>query len=494
MASLLKRKNSPSWWVAWSDRGVRRVQSAKTPDKAQASELLGKLAAREWRWKHGMASDADLALEQAADEPLREHFDAYLEHLRREARSAHHVEDVATVFAKFIVHAGDGTTLAALCADVVTAFLEQRRTEKGSGPRTWNRWRSLLDGCARWLVRQGKLDRNPIASVSVLKVVKPVVRRRALTADELRRLFAAADERGEAVGTFFRCGYYCGLRRGELEKLTWGAIDLERGVVTITPDVGKAKTRTDRLPLHAEVAERLRALRPAMVTPASRVFAKPVGHKLRLAIFTAAGIPTENAAGERVDFHALRATLATDLAAGGAAPITTQRLMRHANFAMTSAHYVRLGDDALRDGLKCVDSTKRPAPTNVARPVPAQAAGAEVAQDGSGSDRGAGAVNDSARARCTRPGAGARFGALSDDQDAKTRNGENSVETGETGTSSEVGAASESVEKRSGRPRRPRVTRIGATRSGRGARRGWPDRGRRPGRSRRRRRPRCRPT
>ncbi|MBU3682868.1 MAG: site-specific integrase [Phycisphaerales bacterium] len=57
---------------------------------------------------------------------------------------------------------------------------------------------------------------------------------------------------------------------------------------------------------------------------------------------TRTGSCPTNAAGERVDFHALRTTFATRLANAGIAPQLLKRLMRHANIATTDVHYVGL--------------------------------------------------------------------------------------------------------------------------------------------------------
>ena len=428
MASLLKRKGSPSWWVAWSDRGVRRFVSAKTADKSGAALVLAKYAERELNWRHGLSTASEDRLEDAAATPLREHAGNYVANLKAEGRSDQHVEDVRLALELLVAHLGDDAArLFDLDADSVRAFLEARKASEGwKSSRSWNKWRSIAVSFANWLTKTGRLAANPLASVPVAKGA-PTVKRRALTADELARLFEAADERGPRVGLWFRLAFYAGLRRGELAKLKWGNVDLDGAVLTITPDVGKAKGRVDRVPLHDALRAPLRAFRPELCTPAALVFGgRPVGHELRRLVFKRAGIATENAAGERVDLHALRATLATNLAAAGAAPITTQRLLRHSSFAVTSAHYVRLGDDALRDGLDLVGTPKHAAPANVVR----QAASGEIRQAATDTNSlTAATANRTARGRCNVPGENATLSALAIAENAKTRSAVNSVES-----------------------------------------------------------------
>ncbi|MFM9145003.1 MAG: site-specific integrase [Phycisphaerales bacterium] len=67
---------------------------------------------------------------------------------------------------------------------------------------------------------------------------------------------------------------------------------------------------------------------------------------------TATGSCASNAAGERVDFHALRTTCGTMLANAGVPVMHLKRMMRHANIAMTDRHYTKLRTMDLRAGLE----------------------------------------------------------------------------------------------------------------------------------------------
>src|SRR5690606_22450619 len=151
-----------------------------------------------------------------------------------------------------------------------------------------------------------------------------------------------------------------GLRKGDLQRLTWSDVNFEAG--TITVGTGKAK-RGDQIPLHPDLAEELRRLRAERrATPRAPVLPGAVTDRPRLLDFLRAGIarevPMVDAEGEPImvgkrkprqatrivaeddegrviDLHALRTTLGTKLARAGVAPQIAQRIMRHGDYRTT---------------------------------------------------------------------------------------------------------------------------------------------------------------
>jgi len=145
-------------------------------------------------------------------------------------------------------------------------------------------------------------------------------------------------------------------------------VDSELGTITIRD--GKAK-REDLIPMHPQLADELRRIRPAMVHPKIRVFPTEVTNETRVKDFLRAGlarrvvvmdadgkpvlvgkghgqrpktrIVTEDDEGRVIDLHALRTTLGTQLARSGIAPQIAQRIMRHAEYKTTLKHYTVLG-------------------------------------------------------------------------------------------------------------------------------------------------------
>src|SRR5688572_12671378 len=96
---------------------------------------------------------------------------------------------------------------------------------------------------------------------------------------------AVAEGRGRK--TWYLLAALAGLRRSDLIRLSWGDVDLEGAVLTIRD--GKAK-REDRLPIHPELLEELRRIRPTTVLPKARVFPTAVTNLTRQRDFDDANI------------------------------------------------------------------------------------------------------------------------------------------------------------------------------------------------------------
>ena len=73
----------------------------------------------------------------------------------------------------------------------VEAFLD--RMDRGCGPQTVNHYVRAVRGFFRWMVRAKRIGANPLETLPLLNTQSDIRRgRRELTADELRRLLAAA--------------------------------------------------------------------------------------------------------------------------------------------------------------------------------------------------------------------------------------------------------------------------------------------------------------
>ena len=89
-----------------------------------------------------------------------------------------------------------------------------------------------------------------------------------------------------------------GLRCSELIRLTWASVNFEDGVLTIRD--GKAK-REDLVPLHPELLDELKRIRPANVLPSTRVFPEQVTNRTRTGDFKRAKIEVLDGQGRVAD-------------------------------------------------------------------------------------------------------------------------------------------------------------------------------------------------
>ncbi len=154
------------------------------------------------------------------------------------------------------------------------------------------------------------------------------------------------------------------MRAGELRSLTRASFDLDGDPPTVTVEAAYSKhRRQDVLPMRAELAESLRGLL-ATKAPAAPVFRMPARKTMAKAFqadLKAAGIVYRDENGLVADFHALRHTFITNLAAGGIHPKTAQSLARHSTITLTMGRYshVLMGEQSA--ALEVLPDLSRPA-------------------------------------------------------------------------------------------------------------------------------------
>ncbi|MCP3913932.1 MAG: site-specific integrase [bacterium] len=227
-------------------------------------------------------------------------------------------------------------------------------TEDGLSVSTRNAFRQACRSVTRWLYREGRLKRDPLAQLDKAKGDSDGGRR-ALSAGEQRRLVETTRTgptrgclTGEARSLMYLLALTTGLRRGELLALRRSDLVLDDDNPVVTVAHGHAKNRKNtRIPLQPEVAAVLRGfLLDAL--PVSPVF-RGAGRHYRAAEvldhdLEAAGILRETEAG-RCDFHSLRTSFVTSLARAGVSVAQAQRLARHCNPSLTTGIYTKFGFD-----------------------------------------------------------------------------------------------------------------------------------------------------
>jgi integrase len=113
----------------------------------------------------------------------------------------------------------------------VAARLLQLRAEKagarGGGVAVVNRSRGALSTLFRWGIRHGLCDMNP---VELTEIVPEPSRKRVLSLDELRRIWAATDGSNglpSAYAGIVRTLMLTGARRSEVGGMLWAEVDLD---------------------------------------------------------------------------------------------------------------------------------------------------------------------------------------------------------------------------------------------------------------------------
>jgi integrase len=337
MASVFKRDGDHNYSVAWFDHlGRRRERSTRTTDHRAAERIGSKLETDAALRREGVIDARQDSVIEQEREPLSQHVDAYLAHMKHAGRAPKHVSETGRMLRRLVTETGAGR-LSELTVDRVERSIRTLRNA-GRSAQTCNLVRMAAVAFMSWCEKTDRVADNALKRLPRLDAERGRMVRRALTEDELVALLAVAGKYGRRA--WYLTAALAGLRRSELVRLRWGSVDLEAGTLTISD--GKAH-RTDVLPLHPQLAAELASIRPALALPTAAVFPHPVPNSARKRDFTEAKIDRVDAGGRVADLHSLRTTLGTALARQGVTPQIASRLMRHGDVRLTMKHYTALG-------------------------------------------------------------------------------------------------------------------------------------------------------
>lgn len=273
-------------------------------------------------------------------------------------------------------------------AATVAAYLDRQAKKRAA--RTTNSYLETLKAFCNWLVAIGEVPASPISFLRRRNAEADRRRiRRALTADEVRRLVEAAKTGpvrenipGLARATAYAIAAYTGLRLEEIAALRARDVDLASDPPRISAWAGYTKSgERATLPVHPALAAALRewfAAQPTIALDAPllpltirsgrvRRLALTLRRDLeaaRLAWIAEATDATERARrrgsdyleyrdrhGHVADFHALRHTFITSLARAGVPLSQAQKLARHSDPRLTAEVYTHLDLDDAADAI-----------------------------------------------------------------------------------------------------------------------------------------------
>ncbi|ABW66446.1 integrase family protein [Desulfosudis oleivorans Hxd3] len=177
-----------------------------------------------------------------------------------------------------------------------------------------------------------------------------------LTDDELTRLLDVLEQWPDRMSAgFIAFLLHTGLRRGELFRLTWQDVNMDRQTLTVRDPKGGRDTV---LPLSEKAIDALNSLPREHETPfvfygrngAQRADFRHPWYRIK----QAAALP------EGFRLHDLRHHFASALVSAGTNLYTVQALLTHKSAAMTQ-RYAHLSDQALRDAVKLSDDLSKKA-------------------------------------------------------------------------------------------------------------------------------------
>ncbi len=261
------------------------------------------------------------------------------------------------------------TFLDGLRADTVYGDGDVKR---GISAQTSNFYLRAVKGFCRWMVKDGRASESPVAHLDGLNVRTDRRHdRRALSVEEIRWLLDTTRDEPERFGmtgperaTLYRLAVETGMRANELRTVTRGCLSLDGDQPTVRVAAAYSKhRRQDELALRRDTARELKALLAGKL-PNALAFNVPekTAKMLRedLAAARAAWLKDAETAQERqqregtsflcyrdsagqvADFHSLRHTAGSLLAASGVHPKVAQSVMRHSTIDLTMSRYTNV--------------------------------------------------------------------------------------------------------------------------------------------------------
>ncbi len=214
---------------------------------------------------------------------------------------------------------------------------EHWRSSKEGSRKTLNEYLAAFNGFLRWLTDRNRITDNP------LKIVKKIDmrghqkrQRRALTESEIDSLLAVAPLVRKIAYLF---ALYCGLRRGEIEKLEWSDFihtDKE-SYINLRAAITKNRKESS-FPLRPELVALLLELKQS-AGDSKYIIGRLPRMTIMLKDWKAAEIKHIDSTGRISDLHSLRMTFCTMLEAAGVPQRIAQELMRHSDPSLTANIY-----------------------------------------------------------------------------------------------------------------------------------------------------------
>jgi len=432
-------------WLAKYRNGDGLVVEVATDctDKTAAEQRLRELERQADRIRAGVLTSTEEKAVSRQQTPIAEHIEAYLSHLEAAETTSEHRANVRRGLDRIVNDCGFAK-LADIVREPVEAWLLARAKE-GMGARTRNTYRSAIHAFCNWCADPSspRLLSNPLDGLPKAdEAADPRHQRRALAADELRNLlFVArwrplaeygretvrrkkANRKGRRTWTkapltldtiedaversrdrlrgnpefaekldvlgleralIYKTLFLTGLRKGELDSLSVGQLDLDAEPAYLTLDAADEKNREgNAIPLRSDLAADLRAwldgkaaaLQNAAIEAPTLKFDPEAAKRAQNATgdstgldgrtchgwtalpkdtpvfqvprdlfkilyrdLAVAGIPKTDGHGRVVDVHALRHSYGSHLGKAGVGPRTAQAAMRHSDPKLTANIY-----------------------------------------------------------------------------------------------------------------------------------------------------------
>jgi integrase len=369
MASLRRLPDCKNWIACFTDATGRRLQrSTGKPNRKEAMLIAWgyEEAARKLKTEAQIRRVMSDLFQSISGDPLPagtigEFLRAWIS-LKQAENADRTAERYASVAEAFLTHLGDRSKLDLnyLTAKDILSFRD--KLLKRVAPSTVNQHVKILRVALNQAKREGLIQTNPAAQVMRVKLAGDEVERRAFTLPELKQILRVATDEWRGMIAF---GLYTGQRLGDIARLTWNNVDVERQEIRFA--TAKTKRRTV-LPIAAPLLDYLTSV-PAAEDATQPLFPK-LAARLRSSnragtlsnqfheILVAAGMAASRShrgtgkgraarrQASQISFHSLRHTATSLLKAAGVSDAVAREFIGH-DSAAVSRHYTHIETAAL---------------------------------------------------------------------------------------------------------------------------------------------------
>ncbi len=331
------RKQSKFWYIDYkaADGSRKRVKGFK--DKQATAQLAAKLE------REAERGETDLVdkYKEHRKRPLTEHLEDFRKSLgdtTKHALQTHNTIKRVFEACKFCIW----NDISA------SKFLNCLNNMKDSGDlsqRTFNFYLKAGKQFCKWMVQDQRASESPLNHLKCETITERKRNRRPLEPDAIRRLLEVTGTGPKRFGMtgyersmLYQLASESGLRANELRRLEVASFNFDDRTVTVKATSAKNK-KEDILPLRPDTAKELKNLLQGKL-PKAQAFKVPARSADMLkADLADAGIDYIDESGRYADFHALRHTTGSLLAASGVHPKVAQSIMRHSDINLTMSIY-----------------------------------------------------------------------------------------------------------------------------------------------------------
>ena len=337
------KKKSAYWYVDYKAEDGTRKRVKGFKDKTATAQLAAKLEKEAELEQAGIID----RFKEHRQRPLAEHLRDFETSLIAKGNTEKH----AKVTVSRVERIFDGCKFRSwsdISASRIQKHLsELRKNDNPISEQTSNYYLQSVKQFCKWMIQDRRASESPLEHLTKLNIKRGKQARRAVEPDEIRRLLEVTEcepSRFNATGhqraILYLLAIETGLRASELMSLTVSSFDFDNLTVTIKAADSKNGRETE-IPLRTETALTVKSF-VAGKMPNCKALDMPSIYntaKMIRADLKAAGIDPEDNGKGKIDFHSLRHTTGTLLAASGAHPKVMQSIMRHSDINLTMSRY-----------------------------------------------------------------------------------------------------------------------------------------------------------